>query len=99
MRSEEEIERGIQTIENRIDRDAEYMEEKHPLAPLVMSTHQGKRAALHTVRDADHGEHWEMYDNLRAVLRDDRDMNLVEFAQVQAMVNAHEWAQGNLDSL
>lgn len=97
MRREDNIQKGIETIENRIDRDSQYMEQQHPLAPLVMSVHQAKRAALHQIRDAENGEHWEMYDNLVGGLSD--DLELAEYTQVQAMINAHEWAQGNLDAL
>lgn len=97
MRSQDEISNGIEAIENRIDRDAEYMEEQHPLAPIVMSIHQGKRAALQTIEQSEHGEHWEMYDRLTNALRE--DIGVVEYAQVQAMINAHLWARDRLDSL
>lgn len=96
MRSDSEIEGGITAVENRIDRDSENMEDD-ALGPVVMSIHQAKRAALHTVRDSPNGEHWEMYDQLKGSLT--MDMPVVEYTQAQAMINAHEWAQGNLDSL
>ena len=96
MRSTEDIKRGLQAIENRIDRDGEYMGDD-PLAGLVMSIHQGQRAALQNVVQSEHGEHWEMYDSLASALA--TDLGLAEYCQVQAMINAHEWAQGNRDSL
>lgn len=94
MRSDHEIDKGIQLIEGRVDRDAEYMEDD-PLAPLIMSIWQAKRAALRTV-EQDEG-HWELYDRLREGLA--VDVELVEYVQIQAMLNALEWAHGNTDSL
>lgn len=96
MRSVTDVEKGIQVIENRIDRDAEHMEDD-PLAGMVMSIHQAKRAALQQIDQSDNGEHWEMYDNLVNSLN--MEMSLVEYAQTQAMVNAHEWAQEEFDTL
>lgn len=94
MRSEREIEQGIEAIESRIERDGE---SDHPLKGLVLAIHQAKRAGLHVVKESQHGEHWETRDNLEDSLT--RDLGLGDYVQHQAMINALAWAEAETDSI
>ncbi|WP_226041142.1 hypothetical protein [Natrinema sp. DC36] len=94
MRTDEEIEGGISIIENRIERDAE---SEHAVKPLVLSIWQAKRAGLLLIRDSENGEYWQVRDELEYDLL--KDINLLEYTQLQAMKNAMDWAEGDTDSL
>lgn len=94
MRSDREIERAIEMVESRIDRDTEY--DEHPLTGVVLAIHQAKRAALFQVQNDD-ANGWELYDQARQSLQ--YDLSMKQYIQTQAMINTLKWAFGKREGL
>lgn len=94
MRNELEISSALDSVDRRMK---DVADAEHPLKFIVLTFLKGKREGLLTVREADHGQEWEVYDQLKDALH--RDLDNPDFVHTMAMVNAIEWGTEERDSI